>query len=380
MPGVILLAPGPITIDGNKQSILSNQAVTVSGNSSVFVGYGQKEITILIRVGGAVTGTTPTLVFTLQELHPGDQTTVLQSVTGNTITATGVTQTLTLSTTVSDTFKLIWTVTGTTPSFGGTYVNIVSKNTPSIPDYISAIARGRIPSGTLGKIEGKVTTNAAGTKVAINTTTFVDQVSGVQRSVNSSSANDISAGTGLRTIKITYYTISGSVVAGPFTEIVTLNGVTNVNTVATNIALIEKVEGVTCGSGLTNAGLISVFAAAAGAGGTIASIAVGDKITRNAHHFVPTGNTCLLYDILTHNNASSGNTPQYTIEKVDPTSATNLEISILMLRHDGRLGIELTPMIPLVVVGPARIRAYVTPENAPSQITMFDIGYVEVPT
>lgn len=379
MPGVLPLSLFPIVTDGNNQAILSNQAVTGSGSSSVFTGYGQKEINVLIRIGGTVSGTTPVITFTLQELHPGDQTTVLQSVTGSAITATATTQTLSLPVTFSDTFKVTWTVTGSTPSFGGTYVNIGTKNASTIPDYINSIARGRVPFSNIGRIEGKVTTNAT-TKAAINATTFTDQVSGVQRSVNSGSANDTSAGTGARTIKITYYTISSGVVAGPFTETITLNGTANVNTVATNIALIEKVEVNTVGSGLTNAGLISVFAATAGAGGTIASIAIGEKITRLAHHYVPTGSTCLLYDILTHNNASSGNTPQYTIEKVDPTNATNNELPIMMFRHDGRLGVTLNPTIPMVVVGPARIRAYVQPENAPSQITMFEMGYVETPT
>src|SRR4051812_44779293 len=125
------------------------------------------------------------------------------------------------------------------------------------------------------RVLGQVTT-AATTRVPLNATTYNEQTSGAQRSFKSSSANDAAAGSGVRQVKIVYYTLSSAgVIAGPFTEIVTLNGTVAVPTVATNIALVERLEAVAVGSGGVAAGTITLYDDAGGAGSAICSIAVG---------------------------------------------------------------------------------------------------------
>jgi hypothetical protein len=117
--------PEPITINGNKQTVLSNATVTGSGSSSVFTGYGQKQIGIIVNVTGAVSGT---LTVTLKELDPGNQSTVLSHIDTALISSGGA-YTAILFTTLSDTVQVSWTVTGGSPSFAGTYITLVSKNT-----------------------------------------------------------------------------------------------------------------------------------------------------------------------------------------------------------------------------------------------------------
>lgn len=68
----------------------------------------------------------------------------------------------------------------------------------------------------------------------------------------SSDANDTSAGTGARTIRVTGINTSFA----KFTETVTMNGTTSVNLATTNVQFIYKLEVLTAGSGGLNAGII----------------------------------------------------------------------------------------------------------------------------
>lgn len=68
----------------------------------------------------------------------------------------------------------------------------------------------------------------------------------------SASANDTSAGTGARTIRIGGITTSWA----RFTETVTMNGQTSVNLTTTGVLLIDTGEVLTAGSGLMSAGII----------------------------------------------------------------------------------------------------------------------------
>ena len=63
---------------------------------------------------------------------------------------------------------------------------------------------------------GDVTSTTTTIKT-VERTTYTEQTTNAQRSFASSSANDTAAGTGARTIKITYYDASGN---GPYTETV----------------------------------------------------------------------------------------------------------------------------------------------------------------
>lgn len=225
---------------------------------------------------------------------------------------------------------------------------------------------------------GQVTTSA-GTKAAIENTAYTEQTSNAQRSVGSSSANDAAAGTGARTVRITYFSWDGTTMLGPFTETVALNGTTPVNTVGTNICFIEKMEVLSVGSGGVAAGTISLFAATAGGGGTIGTIATGAIATAWAHHYIGSKYQCRLTDML----LTGGNATQALFE-VDvlpypsgvEKSATGAAGAIATT--NGSAVQYVFPDYPKnPIPGPARLRAYVTPGNATAQTSYAGIGYVD---
>jgi hypothetical protein len=230
--------------------------------------------------------------------------------------------------------------------------------------------------GTPGAIQGEVSTNAR-TRAAINATVYTDQSTNAQRSVSSTSANDTAAGTGARTIRITYYSIAAGVVTGPFTETITMNGVAAVNTVSTTIAFVEKIEVMTAGSGGVPAGVISIFVTTGGGGGAFGTLGSGSNVTRWSQHWVPSGKTGSIYSVYIQNTANAGNAPRITIDVFDVATTNAAERSIATYRIDGRTNMALAAETPINVVGPARIRAYVTPANNPVQITTFEARYIE---
>lgn len=133
----------------------------------------------------------------------------------------------------------------------------------------------------------------ANTLQLMRATAYNEPATAAQRSIASANANDTAAGTGARTVRITYFDNAG---AGPLTEVVTLNGTAPVNTVATNIRFIESMEVVTAGSLGSNAGIVTLYGATGGGGGAVGSIgyatlipATGDNRTFWAHHYVPAG-------------------------------------------------------------------------------------------
>lgn len=132
---------------------------------------------------------------------------------------------------------------------------------------------------------------------AIRATTYVEQSANAQRSVVSSDANDDGSpgGTGARTIRITYY---DQAMAGPFTEDLTLNGTTPVDTVSSTICFIEKMEVLTVGSQLGNVGTIAMKSTTGGGGSNIGSIAPGDNQTQWCHHYVPAGKLAKILDVV----------------------------------------------------------------------------------
>ena len=111
-------------------------AITSSGSSTVSTDFGNKEVTLFINITAAPTGTLPTIQFTIQEVDPGNEVTVVGTTkTGAVLNAIG-TQILTLPVTYGGSIQVTWAVTGTGgPSFTGLYATLVNKGTsPAIYD------------------------------------------------------------------------------------------------------------------------------------------------------------------------------------------------------------------------------------------------------
>lgn len=148
------------------------------------------------------------------------------------------------------------------------------------------------------------------------TGTYVFPTVAQRMAVVSTSASDTLAGTGTQKLMIHY--LDSSYAAK--TEIVTLNGLTPVNTVATNILRINGVHATQVGTGLGAAGNISVT----NTGGTVTYgyISAGMNTARQAIYTVPAGVT----GYISHWQASSGSSGNHFCQ-----------ISLRATTHDGIL-------------------------------------------
>jgi len=223
-------------------------------------------------------------------------------------------------------------------------------------------------SGTINGYVGTTSKSA----VAVRASAYVAQGSAAQRSVNSTSANDTSAGTGAQQVTITYYDNS---MAGPFTEVVTLNGTTAVNTVGTNIRYIEKLQVTQVGTGGSNVGTIQLWTTTAGGGSVFASIIAGDNQTFWAAHYVSASRTCYVVGFRAALTVGTGGA---TLQTTGDPNATNLPYTNLTgtLRH----GVEtnLLDWDPwLVVPGPNLIIVNERPDNAIAQTAYASFDFVE---
>lgn len=210
-----------------------------------------------------------------------------------------------------------------------------------------ASAFNLIPNVSVGRATGYTATSAASGK-AIRATTYTPQGANVKRSLASSSANDAAAGTGARTVKITYLTAAFVLK----TEIVTLNGTNAVDTVGDDLAFIESMEVMTVGTqGGGNIGTISLYTQIAKGGVVWASIAAGDNMTFWAHHYVPAGVTCYLLNLTGGATAVGGGmTVQHSNNPLDVNApqkglgGTYVHASVNSIDHWFR--------VPLAVPGP----------------------------
>lgn len=253
----------------------------------------------------------------------------------------------------------------------------VSGSVYNVPIDIG-INLGRF-QGTVGTMRGNITTSAAA-EYALRQTTYTEQTSNAQRSFNSNNAADASAGTGARTVQLTYYTLSAGVVTGPFTETITLNGTTAVNTVATNIALVEKIEVITAGSGGTNTGIIQMFTTTAGGGSVFASIAATARQTNYAHHYIPTGRKCFLRNFTAYSTVSNANAPTFMVRTTD-LATTNAAERIVMNTvqvQGSTITVYVEFTVPRMVTGPARVLIYHTTVNGTNQIGFAELDFFEL--
>ncbi len=227
-----------------------------------------------------------------------------------------------------------------------------------------------LPGSSSGRSYGYTGTSAVTVK-AVRATVYTPPGNNAQRSIVSTSVNDAAAGSGARTVKITYFDATG---AGPFTETLTLNGTTAVNTVGTNIAFIERIDVLTVGAGGSNAGTINLQTLINGGGTTIGSIAAGDNQTNWAHHYVPVGKTC--YVILIEGSASvvAG---ALSINSLNPINAVVAQVQPDMTIRHGTTHISSPCPVMIPVVGPALIVLNEKPDAVTASTTFAGFYWIQ---
>lgn len=154
-------------------------------------------------------------------------------------------------------------------------------------DYYTALAKGLI-SGHTSFYSLGYNPNILSTTEDIcewSTTYVVPAAGGIQMRVISTSASDAAAGVGVRTVELHYLDANYA----EQLETVTLNGVTPVNTVATNILRVNYFHTVTAGSTAQAVGDVTLE----NTGGTVkyAQISAGGNFSRHGFFTIPAGKT-----------------------------------------------------------------------------------------
>lgn len=340
--------------------VQANATVTSSGSTiATNSNYGVQQISLVVNVKAAPTGTTPTITYTIQEVDPGDDTTVMgNSASTSVISGVGV-YTATLSQTTSGTVQVSWTITGSSASFTQVYATIVCKATPST-QTTSTTSTIATPGIGLGYI-----TTTSKTNVPLQSATYNEQSANFTGSIVSSSASDAAAGTGARTVTIYWMNAAGTSIG---TETATLNGTTAVNLVTTTKCFIEKVVVNTVGSGGSNVGNITLFSGATGGGTAVCVIVAGDNRTFMCHHYVLSGKTCHVTDFTGTTNSS--NQTLFSIQAANIPTANQVSIQISdWLNGSQTFQVQRTFSSGVSVVGPARLQLFVAPGSTASIIS-----------
>lgn len=223
---------------------------------------------------------------------------------------------------------------------------------------------------------GVIQTSSA-TEVQVLKTAYTEQSSNAQRSIVSTSTNDSSAGTGARTVRITFLKADFT---GPFTEDITMNGTTAVDTASSEICYIERIEVLTVGSTGSNVGTLNLKTTTGGGGSTFASVAATDNTTLWAHHYVPTGKVANITGISLSNDKSSidsGGQFRLKAKVLDVANAVDEQITETLRYFAQDSTYTRNYSSPIVVAGPARICGHVLPDNGTNMVSRCAFDFYE---
>jgi hypothetical protein len=233
----------------------------------------------------------------------------------------------------------------------------LQDGTQSLSVFDVAVFQNFAANATRGLAIGYTSTSGTG-GVIVKATTYNPQGVNAQRSIVSTSANDAAAGTGARTVTISYLNTSFQLLQ----DTVTLNGTTAVNTNATDIAFIECIIVATCGSTGGNVGTLNLKVGTAGAGATWASIATQDNQTFYCHHYVPSGVTTY---IVRSASGATVNAGVYTLQRTgNPLSTLPIYNIGGWYNHIAGGNEDHNYEFPIPVTGPDYIYIFEQPHNA----------------
>jgi len=179
-------------------------------------------------------------------------------------------------------------ITGENPSGIFKNVKVNNEDALSTTSFLFEVARGNISGIRMFSIPGRkdgLSSALLDDLTQIPGTIVVPEPGGIQLQVLSSSAADTSAGTGVQTLDIHYLDTNGD----EQEETVIMNGVTPVNTVATNIDFVQWIHTKTVGSGGVAAGNVSLEDT--GGAVTYEYMAAGGNQSLSAKYKVPNAKT-----------------------------------------------------------------------------------------
>jgi hypothetical protein len=352
--------------------LIMNQ-IAVTGTTTLYTRpIGAREADFVIRAVN--TGSADaTLQFFAFEFDPNSTTTFGQAIaqSGLIQAGTGTTEfILHIPNVFSSAIALQLEIGGTTPSWTMT-VALLQK-----------VAGGPYLSAQLAKSNFGHIQTAGRQEVFIGSTPYVEQATNAIRSVSSTSPNDASGGTGARFVQVTYYTAPNGLpgpIDGPFTEAISLNGTTPVDSAGT-WALLESAVITFFGTDGQNDGTIQFWTGANGTGSIFASIAPGDNETRYAHHYVPTGRCCHVVGITPSSSSPTGNSSRFALKSLRYDQGNQSDQIVVgdVLAGGSASGTFIPFPVVKRITGPARIRIYATPSGIVGQTTSADFQYYEL--
>lgn len=271
------------------------------------------------------------------------------------------------------------TVAGKSILIGGQFNTTLPNLTTGQQAAIQIDANGRIVTSAITGFGaafsfGDVSSSAT-TTTPVRRTAYTEPASTAAFSIKSASANDTAAGTGARTVTVTY--MDSSYVMQ--TETVTLNGTACVNSVTTTARFIEKVTVVTAGSTGSNVGLLTLYTATA-CSTTVGTVAATDNQTFWAHHYVPTGKVCNVTGLsVNHNGTTVGSGAVFAIKSlpVSVANAVETQAGDFHRLYGQSSTAQRQYLSPIKIAGPARLVVYVTPETSSATVYRASIDYFE---
>lgn len=191
--------------------------------------------------------------------------------------------------------------------------------------YLQALAEGDIPGHEVWTKNGYNDALSASEETlwAVGGD-YVFPSTPMQMEIVSSSANDASGGTGARTVEIFY--LNGSY--AEMSEIVTLNGLTPVTTVATDIFRVNTFRVKTVGTGKQNAGNIDIRHLTDTP--IYSRIATGTNRAMNCVYTVPAGKELYVFNLLFSAGGNTANRPVRFITKTTYDNISNTIIDFFM--------------------------------------------------
>ncbi len=153
MPFTLIQQPLPVLVGTQQSTIQDDATLTLDGYSDVS-GFGSAVVTLAVNIVDAPTGGSPTIQFTVQQLDPVDLDTPIGDPALSSVISVAGDELVSLQATASDTIRVSWALTGTTPSFTGVYVSLIDKGagasgfSPAVDGSNRLIAVGAGAAGT----------------------------------------------------------------------------------------------------------------------------------------------------------------------------------------------------------------------------------------
>lgn len=237
-------------------------------------------------------------------------------------------------------------------------------------DYLLEVARGKVSGAQPFSGYGQITTSGADSGILWPDSALYIPTTGVQPSLVSTSANDTSAGTGIRTVKVEYLDTNYD----PHTETVTMNGTTPVTMTACTVKFINNIIALTVGSNGASVGTIT----ASYSGNNMSVIGVGQNNAQSSARMIPNGKVAFITGMAA--GSSSGSAAASTKVTINSTQAgTTIYTHYFALGEivvqDGSATLSMTMPLGPFMEGAVIAMAYETDKTATIAGTWF--GWIE---